>query len=238
MRYWVWLLWIVSCSGCVYLTPAKEPMGTTWLERAAGNEKLLLLMPGLGDDLDSFIDNRVAQRFVAACSGYDVLYVDAYLAYYRNHSLPVRLENDVFSQISDYKKKVILGVSMGGFGAVLSARDFNDQVDGLVLVAPFLGDEEVLKRIAAAGGVRRWQMQDSSEQYERLWSWIKANANSPLLSEHTFLLTGDQDAMYESHQLLRPLLRNGYFRVVHGGHKWKVWNRALDQWLANGCPLD
>ena len=225
-------------AGCTYLKPAKTPLETTWLAKQQTNQKLLLLLPGMGDDLHSFQDNNIAQLVNSSCPDVDILYADAYFAYYRNRSLLKRLQQDVLPQIEGYDSVYELGVSMGGLGVLLSAREYHGQVDGLILVAPYLGDEETLSEIASDGGIAKWEMSDPDNDFALLWQWIQSRRTSPLFTSNTHLLTGNQDARYESHQIVRSMIPENNFVTVDGGHKWRVWNKALSMLFSNeSCPI-
>ena len=48
----------------------------------------------------------------------------------------------------------LVGFSMGGLGSLLYLREHPEYIEGVCLIAPFLGDEEIIEEIQAAGGVR------------------------------------------------------------------------------------
>ncbi len=232
------LVSICIFSGCSVLKPAKTQMETAWLEKQEDNKKLLVFLPGLGDDLDSFRDNNIAELMTASCRDIDILYADAYFAYYRNRSLLRHLQEQVFQHAQGYQTVYVLGVSMGGLGSLLSAREFTDQVDGLILLAPFLGDRETLGDIAAAGGVGKWHPKNTDNEYGELWQWIQSQRKTALFAENTYLLSGHEDALHTGHQVVKSLVPSSNFVTVEGGHNWQVWHNALSVWLEQApCPI-
>ena len=50
-----------------------------------------------------------------------------------------------------YENIWLLGISMGGLGTLLYASEYPEQVDGVVLLAPFLGDRSAIETIVATG---------------------------------------------------------------------------------------
>jgi alpha-beta hydrolase superfamily lysophospholipase len=55
-----------------------------------------------------------------------------------------------------YRRLWLLGISVGGMGALLYTAARFASVDGLVLLAPFLGTPGTLAEVSAAGGITAW----------------------------------------------------------------------------------
>ena len=88
----------------------------------------------------------------------DAIAVDAHLGYYYRKTIIERLHTDVLLQARQqgYRRIVLVGVSLGGLGALLNERENPGSVDAVVLLGPFLGDNAGLfERITAAGGDRK-----------------------------------------------------------------------------------
>jgi pimeloyl-ACP methyl ester carboxylesterase len=77
----------------------------------------------------------------SACRA-DVVAVDASLAYYMDRSVVRRLHFEVVApaRAAGYRRILAVGVSMGGFGSLLLSEIHPSDLDGLVLIAPFLGE--------------------------------------------------------------------------------------------------
>ncbi|MBN2793202.1 MAG: alpha/beta fold hydrolase, partial [Desulfuromonadales bacterium] len=108
-----------------------------------------------------------------------------------------------------YEKIWLVGVSMGGFGSLMYAKDHPGEIDGIYVIAPFLGYEEIVAEITAAGGVHQWQPgeYDPHDDWERMfWHWLKQCAEGEKQMPNLYLGFGRQDAFNPAHQLLSALL--------------------------------
>ena len=132
----------------------------------------------------------------------------------------------------------LAGVSLGAFVALVLAERFPGEVDGLCLIAPYLGTRIVTGEIARAGGLARWQPATAGEEDEerRLWSFLRApNARRPPIH----LGYGRGDRFADSQDLLAAALPAGSVDVIDGSHDWPtwrtLWERFLDQWPARAA---
>ncbi|MBK8239761.1 MAG: alpha/beta hydrolase [Deltaproteobacteria bacterium] len=103
---------------------------------AAASRTLLVLLPGRGDLGEDYARHAFVARAHAE-AGVDVITVDAHFGYYADRTLRERLHEDVLAPArSRYENIWLLGISMGGIGALLTAEKYPDDVDGLLLIAP------------------------------------------------------------------------------------------------------
>ena len=60
---------------------------------------------------------------------------------------------------------------MGGLGSLLTLWHETDSVDGVVLISPFLGWDEVIEELDQNGGICSWNLPDieASNWVRRLW---------------------------------------------------------------------
>jgi pimeloyl-ACP methyl ester carboxylesterase len=166
----------------------------------------------------------------------DALLVDAHLGYYLNRTIIDRLAADVFAPArhQGYRRIVVVGISLGGMGAVLCARSLPQSVDAMVLIAPYLGDRSSLfAEIKAAGGPAAWVKQGPShrgEPDEEIWVSLGSHAAD---LPPTWLLVGTQDRLGEGQRLLAALLPPDHVTTIPGGHSWKVWRSLWRTACAN-----
>jgi len=169
----------------------------------------------------------------------DVVTVDAHLGYYYNRTVLERLEADVIvpARAKGYRRILLVGVSLGGLGALLHERDFPGSVDGLVVLAPYLGREgSLFKQIAAAGGPQAWAVGrdlSAGEVEEQIWAFL--GSRSQLLPP-TWLSYGRGDDFAGGHNMLARLLPAVRVRSIEGGHDWPTW-RALWQEVCRDTVL-
>ena len=125
----------------------------------------------------------------------------------------------------------LAGVSLGGFMAIALAERFPGAVDGLCLIAPYLGTRLTSAAIARAGGLEHWSPPADSADDEdlRAWQFLKSAARRPAIH----LGFGRDDRFADSQRLLAAALPAAAVDVVEGGHDratWRaIWDRFLDR---------
>ena len=198
-----------------------------------------MLLPGKGDAGESYSENGVVERLQASAPTLEVVTVDAHFGYYRERNLLPRLDEDVLSsrRAGGIESIWLVGTSMGGIGSLLMAQEHPELVDGIVLVAPYLGRKDTLKSVADAGGLASWQPpEDQSEWDVSLWAWLKGYTTGEARPA-IYLAYGEQDGGAEAHALIADVLPEGHVFTMQGGHGWKVWNPLWDEMLASAPPF-
>jgi hypothetical protein len=111
-------------------------------------------------------------------------------------------------------------------GAVLCSRDLPAQVDELVLLSPFLGDDENLfQQIRGAGGPRAWakgRIAQSGNVGSEIWTYLGQHSDD---LPPTWLLYGTKDYLRAGQQELSALLPRPHVFVIEGAHNWSTWQR-------------
>lgn len=215
-------------AACVPIPRATEtPIPT----RIHGNldtaRRVYILLPGVHDDLDSFqrkgfidiarkeLRDRERAAFVA---------VDAHLGYYRDQSFDRRIEDDIISRFPG-KRLTLVGVSLGGLGALATARRFPELFDEVVVLAPFLGRRELIERI------RNGNDDPEADVFDReitaIWRWLSNGAARPRVSVHY----GRNDRFRAAYKALGEHAPAVSFHSVKGGHDWATWNELWRRWL-------
>jgi pimeloyl-ACP methyl ester carboxylesterase len=224
------------CPACAYLRSAKVPMPVVRFSQIGPHSArgVIVLLPGFGDRPETF-----AQRgFVAAlrrwAPAYDVIAADAHFGYYRSRQLLPRLRQDVIAPLraQGYQRIWLAGASMGGFGGVGYARAHRQDIAGLLLFAPYMGPRKIVEEVRRAGlcGYRPAPAASIDDQDSF------ARANFAFLREAVcerrdlplWLAVGASDDLLVANQTLAPALPAGRFRVLPGGHGWKVWTPAVE----------
>ena len=224
--------------GCFGMAPTQVPIPaiqTTSTE--ARNDTLVVMLPGRGDRADVFLREGFEQAGLR--HGFDTVAVDAHLGYYMQRSLLERLHDDVIAPAREagYENIWLLGISMGGLGTLLYASEYPDQVDGIVLLAPFLGDRSAIETIVATGPLEEWEGQgDGLKDYEvAIWSYIR-DARTGGGSVPMVLGYGLADGMAEGYEKLISYMNPSSVYTLEGGHKWTTWRPLWDQ-IAAELPL-
>lgn len=122
------------------------------------------------------------------------------------------------------------GISLGAYFALACAERRAHGLDGLCLIAPYLGSHIVTQEIERAGGVGGWEPGELDEQDEerRIWRFIKRQARGPL---PIHLGLGREDRFGARHRTLAAALDAASVDLVPGGHEWPVWRMLWERFL-------
>ncbi|GAA4333291.1 hypothetical protein GCM10023165_08330 [Variovorax defluvii] len=203
------------------------------------SDTLLVFLPGAFLKPEEFeregFVSAVRERDLAA----DALLVDADVSYYYDQSFVERLHDDVLQpqRALGYKTIWLVGISIGGFGALIHELARPGLVDGIVTLAPYLGRRPVGAEIHKAGGLRAWKAPEGpppDEEVDRkLWPWLQQYADDKT-ARHLpplYLGFGLADRFAANHQLLADALPAGRVFTTEGGHDWPQWSRLWRKML-------
>src|SRR5262245_15611963 len=149
---------LLALAGCARLRPTPVPLRTVSHSGMGRPDTLLVCLPGRRDRPEDFDRFGFAAAAARAGARVDLIAADAHLGYYYKRIIVERLHEDAIAPARPrYRRIWLVGVSIGGTGALLYAARHPENVDGIVLLAPFLGEEKVIDEVAAAGGLRNWR---------------------------------------------------------------------------------
>jgi pimeloyl-ACP methyl ester carboxylesterase len=226
--------------GCV--PPTKVPIETARYEAGTtyAPRMLFVLLPGNGDPMTVFqkkgIINAVRERGLQA----DMIAVNAHIGYYRNGSVFTRLKEDVIdpAKARGYAQIWLIGDSLGGYGSISYARLYPEDITGIVLLGPFLGDKELIDEIKQAGGLPAWtpaEADNSSMQgwNKHIWLWLKDCLDTKKCDRRVYAGYGLHDRFSYAQSFLASYLPPEQVIAINGGHDWstwkKIWNMFLDR---------
>jgi len=233
---------IAGAAGCASLSPA--PMDVLTYpdpDKGAAHQRMFVFLRGIGGGHRCFEEEGLVDDVRACGLPYDMAAPNAHLGYYIDRSLIVRLKEDVIgpARARGVDKIWLVGVSMGGLGAMLYLREHPEDIAGVYLMAPFLGPPGLLEEIEAAGGVRGWQpgVYNADEDWQRmLWHWIKtAIADHP--DKIIYLGYGAGDLYKPAAELLAPVLPPGRVYAIDGGHDYATFKALWKKFLTNDAAL-
>ena len=136
---------LAALAGCARLRPTPVPIPTVSYPGSGQMRTLVVLLPGRYDSPEDF--GRYGFPEIAARAGVraDMVVVDAHLGYYYKRTIVDRLREDVIAPARKrYDRVWLAGISLGGTGSLLYVAEHPEDVDGIVLLAPFLGEDEVI----------------------------------------------------------------------------------------------
>jgi len=223
------------------LTPARVPMPVVELAPGTpGNPCLVLCLPGRWNRPRSFAEHDFAALARAAGVDATIVAADAHIGYYARRTVLERLHLDVVEpeRARGRDRLWLVGTSMGGVGSLLYAGAHPGEVAGIVLIAPYLGEREILDRVRAAGGLKSWQPPETpppGQDFQLdIWRVLKVILEADSGGPSLFLAHGGEDDLADGHRLLAEALPPGRVFTVAGGHDWKTWSALWERVLATG----
>jgi len=238
---------LLPLAGCGFLPrPTTVPMPTQLEPSACAGpvQTLVVFLPGAGSLPVEFVREgflrEMQERRIAA----DMLIADAHRGYYNQRSVLERLEADVIAPARSrgYRSIWLVGISLGGLGALLHEENMPGRVQGLVVIAPYLGEQGFIDGVKDGGGLAAWRAPSGASPegaFEaRLWRWLQgyatpatAQARPPL-----YLGYGTADRFAATNALLGAVLPPGQVFTTAGGHDWNAW-RPLWREMLGVIPL-
>lgn len=214
-------LTLAATAGCF---PAKAPMKTALYEGSDDSRTLLVMLPGFGARYTAFEKKGILDVARDAGLTNDILTVDMTYGYYISNRYDERLQEDVFDKVrDDYDDIWVLGISMGGLGTLLTTKAFSEDVDGAILLSPFLGRRKTMRAIQAQG-IDGWQPPaDDPKWDESLWGWMKGWEDREWSGPPLLLGHGDRDLGMRNLNWMASQLPDGRVEVQPGGHAWTTW---------------
>jgi hypothetical protein len=231
---------------CACLSPrsASAPLATSAYPalRQGAVRRLVVLLPGRRSrDVDFEREGFVSQAREAGIDA-DLVAVDLREEYYRQGVFQQRLWEDVIApaEARGYGEIWVVGISLGGAGALGVAMQHAGSLRGILLLSPFLGPADLTREIAAAGGLERWDpgsraVPDPFEAFFRsVWSWLKMNGCRAEGTPPVYLGYGRSDRLSPSLDLLAAAMPQERVLRLDGGHEWKTWRSLWAEFLSRG----
>jgi len=231
---------IFSC--CALHRTASVPVRTlVYAKRPEGrSQTLVIFLPGKSSRSGDFERKRFIGMARESGVDADLMEADLHLGYYRDGTFSKRLWEDVVApaRASGHRRIWIVGISLGGSGALAFAREHPDVLAGLVLLSPYLGPPEMAEMIRARGGLGKWIPEKSGAAgsfegfFEEIWIFLKRVSSTGGQSPALFLGYGRDEGMTPSLDLLAESLPAGHVARVPGGHRWKTWQALWAELLS------
>jgi pimeloyl-ACP methyl ester carboxylesterase len=184
-----------------------------------------------------FAEQGLVQAVRDAGLAVDMVAVDARLGHYFGGQVTTMLGRDVMrpARAKGYRNVWLAGISLGGLGALLYTEEHPQEVAGVIVLAPYLGDPPLIDEIRGSGGVRQWEpgLVDQADYQRRLWAWLKEVVATPEQFPPIFLGFGRQDRFADAHELLAEILPRDRVFATDGGHEWATWRPLWGAILAH-----
>jgi len=191
----------------------------------------MVWLPGAYHAARDFLTAGFAEAVRLRRIALDLIFVDMDMAHVGDRSALQRLRSDIVLPARAAGVSIWLGgISLGGLFALDYAASHPGELDGLCLLAPYLGNRMLIAEIANAQGLARWQPGELAETDEerRIWRYIK---NRHADSRPLYLGFGREDRFAAAHELLAATLPADSVEVIAGGHEWSTWVRLWENFL-------
>ena len=226
---------------CSRWAPAPVPMRSLALGRSAPLAPCLVVMlPGRGGRPEDFAVARFPEMAAEAGVAADFVAADLRLAYFLRQKAVDRLHGDVIgpARARGYRQVWIVGVSLGGSGALLYVQQHPAEISGLLLIAPYLGEPALAREVDAAGGLARWTpaaVPPRDDFGRPLWAELKRCMPGGERALPLYLGYGEHDRFAFPDGLLAAALPSEHVFRPPGHHDWATWTRVWRMFLASGA---
>ena len=228
-----WMIMLAACAGM-----ARVPLEVLHysVDETSNPKNLIVFLRGMTGTHRSFAEqgfiDAVRQRNLPV----DMCAPNTHFAYYHARNLEERLKSDIIDPAvaNGYTSIWLVGVSLGGLGALFYVKNYPEDVDGVYVIAPFLGYYRIFNEIENAGGLSAWDPGDcsASDWQRELWGWLKHYGQGNTKHPPIYLGYGNTDVYVRAQRLLASTLPTDRVFTDDGSHQFStflmLWYRFLD----------
>jgi pimeloyl-ACP methyl ester carboxylesterase len=179
------------------------------------------------DFLSAGFDTKVSERGLRI----DLLLVDVETRHLGDRRPLDQLKHDIVlpARALGYESIWLAGISLGGLMALDYAASNPGDLDGVCLLAPYLGNRMLTSEFALSPGpaAPAASALAGCDEERRIWRFIQARHSDPQL----YLGYGREDRFAEAHRLMAAALPPEAVNVVPGGHDWRTWTTLWENFL-------
>jgi pimeloyl-ACP methyl ester carboxylesterase len=216
--------------------PTRPVRVLSFAPRRGKTTELVVLLPGRLSQPEEFVKYGLVDLVRAKRPQALIVAPDLHMGYYMAGKADVCLHEEIIHEAHLRGESVtLLGVSMGGLGALIYSLRYPQEVQEVLLLSPFVGEEKLLSEIEASGGLQYWQSavevpRNKEEALQKTWGEIKRQwlpkGGPPVPMK---LVVGKQDRLLSSNQFFaKTLLMPEQYHEIEGGHEWECWRRGAE----------
>ena len=218
-------------AACSWLPRKTEtPLPSRAEDAPGGSKELVVLLPGRLTTPAEFDREGFTELVRKAYPDARIVRPDLHIGYYRNRTAIDRLHEDVIvpARKAGLRKVTLVGISMGGLGAMLYDLEHPGVVDEMMLLSPFLGEDEVIAEIDRAGSVDAWDVEPEGERDFSRAIWKRIRERDDVKAAPIRLGCGTDDRLAPTSRLAeRELPMQGAAVWLDGGHDWPTWRHLF-----------
>jgi len=205
--------------------------------KAVGERILLIMLPPAGAGAAAFAEEGLVAVAQAGEDPVDVIAAHPDLALYLDGGIGSALVQQIVEPAfrQGYRRIWLLGISMGGMGALLFAAEHAELLERVILLAPFIGTRGTLAALAKAGGLAGTVPPPgiATVPEEKLLAWLRDYVASGRRQPAVFLGYGLEDRFAPGHRMLAENLAPDHVVALPGEHDWACWRMLLAALLAS-----
>jgi pimeloyl-ACP methyl ester carboxylesterase len=233
----------LGLSGCYFTRSPLRPMPALYAQAGAQRSRcLVVMMQGILDGPEAFLEHE-AVRDLQRSSPCDAVMVDTNFRYYFGARIADALYEDVLHPAiaRGYEEIWLVGVSLGGLGAVLLAREHPQAITGIVLLSPFLGVDPVLSEVTSHG-LAAWRPPRLPRRVEdpqftaAVWSWLRGYVTDPDAMPAMYVGWAEGELREPMSRTLADVLPVEHVAHVEGRHDWAAWSQLWRTLLREAEP--
>jgi len=187
----------------------------------------LIMLPGTGSTPENLVSKGFVREIRERGLPVDVIAADAHQGYYLEQKTVEHLAIDIVGPLKarDCSRIWLMGISIGGLGSIGYVRENSADVEGVILLAPFLGTRGLIAEVVRAGGLQSWQAgeikPEDEERAALVWlqRYRKEDPRLPVI----YLGYGQEDRYAPTSRLLADRLPDEQVIAIKGGHDWPTW---------------
>jgi pimeloyl-ACP methyl ester carboxylesterase len=192
----------------------------------------VLFLPAAYSSPEDFVQAGFVAAVRERALPLDLVFADVNLQHLTDRTLLRRLRHELVlpARALGCSSIWICGISLGGFIGLCFAERYASEIDGLCLLAPYLGNHMITGEIERAHGVAAWQPGELApdDDERRVWRYIKSRAQQRVALRLGY---GREDRFANSHRMMAAALDPQDVQVVTGGHEWPVWSQLWADFL-------
>ncbi len=208
---------------------------------AAADRVLIVMLPGAGIEAAEFAEHGMIAAVHELRLAADIVAAQPDLELYLDGGIAAALADAIVEPAlaQGYTRIWLLGISLGGMGALLYASAHEAQIEGLVLLAPFLGTKGTIAEVSKAGGLAAWSAAESAatDPEKAMLVWLQSYLIEQPAAPAMYLGYGREDRFAPGHLILAEELPDNRVVSAEGGHDWDTWLTLWRRVLAQ-APFD
>ena len=201
----------------------------------------LIMLPGAGDCAQDLVEHGFVRALRARHLAVDAIIIDARMDHYLERCVSSLIKRHIEAPAGRTVVRTwLMGISLGGMGALDYVRENGASIDGVILLAPFLGTRGVIAEVMRAGGLLNWDPGaiGSADDERRLLAWLRSYRPEVPGVPPLYLGYGTEDRYVAASLILSRLVPSCNVVAIRGGHDWGTWLGAWERLLDRGVFSD